>query len=113
MVKGVGVDIVENRRFSDPSPHMLERIFTSFELEKAKDRADRIQYFSSRFAVKEAVVKALGTGFGPLSPQDIETREDEKGRPYVMIRGLEAEDMHISISHEKEYSIAFAVREEF
>lgn len=112
MVTGVGVDIVENKRFSASSPHMLEKIFTPFELAEAEKRVDKTQYFGSRFAVKEAVAKAFGTGFGPVFPTDIETREDEKGRPFVLVRGEKSESIRISISHEKEYSIAFAVREE-
>ncbi|MGN1163829.1 MAG: holo-ACP synthase [Candidatus Ornithospirochaeta sp.] len=112
MVDGVGVDIVENKRFSSSSQHMLERIFTPLELKNAEERTNKTEYLGSRFAVKEAVAKALGTGFGPISPSDIETREDDAGRPYVLIRGEEKKEIHISISHEKEYSIAFAVREE-
>lgn len=112
MVKGVGVDIVSNARFSSLSDSFLERVFTPSEIHDANERKEREEFLASRFAVKEAVAKALGTGFVGISPRDIETREDEKGRPYVVIKGKRDERFHISLSHESNESIAFAVLEE-
>ena len=110
MIKGLGVDIVENNRFSSFPKGALEKIFTPFELSEMERRVDKTEFLASRFAVKEAVVKALGTGFGAICARDIETRNDEKGKPFVSVKG-ERKD-NIPLSHEKEYSIAFAVLEE-
>ena len=59
-------------------------------------------------------MKALGTGFTSLSPLDIEIAEDGKGRPYVVMNEkvsgvLDSSSAHLSISHEKEYSVAMVV----
>ena len=108
MVKGIGVDIVENSRFSGKGMNFLEKIFTQLEIQEAvKD-----QYYASRFAVKEAVSKAMGTGFTSLGPKDVETCEEASGCPKVRIRGMEDPCFHISISHEREYSVAMAIWEE-
>ena len=112
MIKGLGVDIVENNRFSSFPTGALEKIFTPFELCEMERRVDKTEFLASRFAVKEAVVKALGTGFGAIGARDIETRNDEKGKPFVSVKGERKDNIHISLSHEKEYSIAFAVLEE-
>ncbi|MGN1190647.1 MAG: holo-ACP synthase [Candidatus Ornithospirochaeta sp.] len=112
MIKGVGVDIVENSRFSSFPKGALEKIFTPFELEEMESRVEKTEYLASRFAVKEAVVKAYGTGFGAVGARDIETRKDEKGKPFVLVKGKKEESLHISLSHEKGYSIAFVVLEE-
>ena len=112
MIKGLGVDIVENNRFSSFPKGALEKIFTPFELSEMERRVDKTEFLASRFAVKEAVVKALGTGFGDIGAKDIETRNDDKGKPFVLVNGERKDNIHISLSHEKEYSIAFAVLEE-
>lgn len=112
MVSGIGVDIVANNRFSSIPKGALEKIFTENELEEMKGRVNREEFLASRFAVKEAVVKAFGTGFRGLEPKDIETEENEEGKPFVMIKGKIDETLHVSLSHEKEYSIAFVVLEE-
>ena len=57
-------------------------------------------------------MKALGTGFRGIGPKDIETVEDDCGRPAVSIRGEVRHSFHLSLSHEKEYSVAFVVLEE-
>ena len=58
MIKGLGVDIVENNRFSSFPKGALEKIFTPFELSEMERRVDKTEFLASRFAVKEAVVKA-------------------------------------------------------
>lgn len=113
MVLGVGIDIVENRRFSDKEEKFLSRIFTEKEI-SLSPRVGKEAYYASRFASKEAFVKALGTGFTSLSPLDIEIAEDETGRPYVVMNEkvsgvLDSSSAHLSISHEKEYSVAMVV----
>ena len=112
MIKGLRVDIVENNRFSSFPKGALEKIFTPLELGEMERRVDKTEFLASRFAVKEAVVKAYGTGFGVIGAKDIETRNDEKGKPFVLVKGERKDNIHVSLSHEKEYSIAFAVLEE-
>ena len=112
MIKGVGVDIVENNRFSTFPHGALEKIFTRSELLEMERRVNKTEYLASRFAVKEAVVKAFGTGFRGWSAKDIETGSDESGRPFVLVKGKRDDSIHLSLSHEKGYSIAFVVLEE-
>lgn len=114
MVKGIGVDIVDNRRFDEPKEGLLKRIFTASELVEASKRAQKSEFYASRFASKEAFVKAIGTGFRAIQPLDVEIMEDELGRPYVVRTEKLEEYLHdtevfLSISHEKENSIAMVV----
>lgn len=111
MVTGIGTDIVQNSRFCDREERFLKKIFTSYELEVLEQRANKTEYLASRFAAKEAVSKALGTGFSGLTPLDIEIREDEKGKPYVLLHKEVEDKLFLSISHEKDYSIAMVVAE--
>ena len=112
MIKGVGVDIVENNRFSSFPQGALDKIFTHKELDELNHRVDKTEFLASRFAVKEAVVKAYGTGFGVIGARDIEVNNDDKGKPYVLVKGKKDEKLHISLSHESTCSIAVAVLEE-
>ena len=114
MVRGIGIDIVDNRRFDAPKDGLLRRIFTSHELEEAEKRVNRSEYYASRFASKEAFVKALGTGFRAIQPLDVEIMEDELGRPYIvrtekLEEYLKDTEVFLSLSHEKENSIAMVV----
>ncbi len=111
MIVGIGTDIVENRRFSALSDGMLRKLFTEYEMNEGAERAKSAEYYASRFAAKEAVSKALGTGFRGLSAADIEIHEDGNGRPYPIVKGHEDKLFHLSISHEAEYSVAMVVVE--
>lgn len=113
MVRGIGIDIVDNRRFSSSTEGFLKSIFTPLEMEEASRRVDREEFYASRFALKEAFVKALGTGFRGFGPRDIEVFEDGKGRPCLRFSEkivLEKElEVFASLSHEREYSVAMVV----
>ena len=105
-----GIDIVDNSRFSDPSRGLLKRLFTPYELE----RGGRAEYWASRFAAKEACVKALGTGFAGITPKDVEVRSRENGEPYYVLYRRAAEllggrEISLSIAHERSHSVAIAV----
>ena len=99
----------ENRAF-------LERIYTAEECRQAGGSVARL---AGNFAVKEAVAKALGTGFRGFGPKEIEVLRDEKGKPYVRVRGGAGQiarglgicAIHVSITNLKEYASAFAVAE--
>lgn len=127
MIRGIGVDIVELARFealegkwNDP---FFRRIFTKRERAEAaaRDAEDgphaALRYFAGRFAVKEAVVKALNAHGVEVQFPQIETRALESGAPCAHLVGdaapLEAEvALHVSLSHEETVALAFCVAEE-
>ncbi|APC42182.1 holo-ACP synthase [Clostridium estertheticum] len=122
MILGVGTDIVEIRRIKhamESNNKFLEKIFTSTELEYLKSRNLRAEYVAGRFAAKEAVAKALGTGFMGFDFKDIEVDRTTLGKPVVILKGkakLIAKKegqyiIHLSISHGEESAIAYAILE--
>ncbi len=113
-----GIDLVEIDRISHLRPEIrqrfLERVFTARELDEAgKSEAS----LAGRFAVKEAVAKALGTGIGVLGWQNIEVERGAQGEPVLHLYGsaqVEAERQgltlwSISISHTRVHAVAIAV----
>lgn len=119
MILGVGTDIVEIKRIKNAlikSPHrFLARVFTPYEQEYCLKKREPALYLAGRFAAKEAVVKALGTGFSEgISWLDIEVRNDPSGKPAAFLSSHAASKtvhstIHISISHCDHYATAFAV----
>ncbi len=113
-----GVDIVEISRFEQLNPtikaRFLQRVFTPQELECCGESAASL---AGRFAVKEAVAKALRTGIGPIRWQDIETQEGPAGEPLLALHGEAARlaealgllSWSISISHTRTIAIAMAI----
>ncbi|MCD4752283.1 MAG: holo-ACP synthase [Anaerolineaceae bacterium] len=118
MILRSGIDMVEINRFSDLKPDLrerfLHRVFTNQEME---DCGGHDQKFAGRFAVKEAVAKALGTGIGPVSWKDIEIITQENGEPLLVLHNKAHEiaeslglvQWSISISHTSEHAIGLAV----
>lgn len=118
MIFGIGTDFIE-----------VERVAKSYEKETFRNKlytekeqqmiAGRAQQAAGNFAVKEAVAKAFGTGFGKISPIDIEVLREPSGRPYAVLHGAakrmqELSDIgqiHVSISNTKEYALAYVVLE--
>lgn len=114
----VGVDLVRISRVADLvkryGDRFTSRVFTSAELAECHNRPESL---AARWAAKEAVVKALGTGFGPASFREIqllrecagqpELRLDGKARALAKARGLDS--WSVSISHDGDYAIAFVV----
>ena len=123
-ILGIGTDIVEVLRIA----HMIERhgelfitrVYTDIEIEYCTTRKAATQHYAGRWAAKEAVLKALGTGWRRgIGWRDIEIRNDRKGTPTVRLRGG-AKDvmdragirtMHVSISHCRSYAVAYVVAE--
>ncbi len=110
MLKGIGIDIVENRRFASRDEKFLRKIFTEGEICNAPSVRSE-EYYASRFAAKEAFSKALGTGFHGICARDIEIRTDGCGAPYIVNNPkigsiIGSSSVFLSISHEKEYSVA-------
>ena len=113
MIIGTGVDITEVTRLREAvekwGEEFLNRIFTKEELENAKTRGSLYQHLAGRFAAKEAVFKALGDA--KLNWKDVQILNDKEGKPRCVIlngRGKKI-DVHISISHVKNYAVANAI----
>lgn len=124
MIKGIGTDIVEIDRLKQivdrTNSKFSERILTEYELEKLVEFKDQARYLAKRFAAKEAIAKALGTGIGRgVSWQHIEIFNHPNGAPGARLTGgaamrleqLGATSCHLSISDEKHYATALAVLE--
>ena len=105
-----GVDIVSVKRIekvlSKFGETFLSRILTPEELTLYRKRKDKLQFLAGRFAAKEAIYKAAG--IPDLTWQRVAVLP-EKRRPVVWIDGKQRQDIQVSISHEKEYAIAFAI----
>ena len=122
MILGVGTDIVEIKRIKrviENNDKFLEKIFTVSELEYLTSRNLRPEYIAGRFAAKEAVAKALGTGFRGFEFKDIEIDRTILGKPIVTLYGKakliarkEGQyNLHLSISHGQDSAIAYAILE--
>jgi holo-[acyl-carrier protein] synthase len=113
-----GIDLVETQRFEKIDPgileRFLERVFTPLEMEQT---ARSLVSLSGRFAAKEAVVKALGTGIGDVHWHDVEILTDGDGAPFLILKGeaqkrgeeLRLQTWSLSISHTHTHAIAVAV----
>jgi holo-[acyl-carrier protein] synthase len=112
-----GIDLVEIERFQATldrhGNRFLERVFTEAE---RKEAGDQTASLAARFAAKEAVAKALGTGIGPVSWHDIEIRRGAARQPLLMLHGAAARlaaelgliEWSISLSHTHEMAVAVA-----
>lgn len=109
-MKGIGVDIIDLTRLDIDNLHFIERVLTVQEynvFRKIKSNQRKREFLGGRFAGKEAYLKANHVGLSHMSFHDIEILNDETGCPY-----LNDKKAQISISHEKNYAIAFVVIEE-
>ena len=120
---GIGVDIIDNSRIKSllKNDNFINRMFSKKEIFFSKKISNKINFFSKRFAAKEAFVKALGTGFrNNLNFKDIEVVNDKLGKPYYLINAkikrlikkkkkIDKFELFLSISDEKDYSIAFTI----
>lgn len=120
MIIGIGIDIIEISRIQQAIKHpaFISRIFTDSEQEYCNSRGvQRAASYAARFAGKEAVFKAFGTGLSKGSWQDIEIINDKRGCPNVRLRGFYAEiaqemgvtKIQLSLTHAREYAAANAV----
>lgn len=119
LITGIGVDIEKNNRIlgliEKWGDSFLLRVFTPAEIAYCKDKKDSGGSYTARFAAKEAVFKAMGTGLRDgYKWTDIEVQNDEKGKPVLVFydkvkQTLTAKSVFISLSHTKEESIAFVI----
>ena len=122
-ILGIGVDIVENIRIHKSLKNIsfIKRVFSSSEILIAKKITNKKSYYSKRFAAKEAFVKALGTGFRKnINFKDISVSNDKLGKPNISINkkvikilkdkfAVKKYDIYLSLSDEKQHSIAFVI----
>ena len=120
---GIGVDIVDNNRIKSliKNKKFVNRIFSKKEISISKKYLNKTNFFSKRFAAKESFAKALGTGFrNNLNLKDIEIINDKLGKPYYFIspkikklikkkKKSKNFQLFLSISDEKDYSVAFTI----
>ena len=120
---GIGVDIIDNSRIKSllKNKNFINRMFSKKEIFFSKKISNKINFFSKRFAAKEAFVKALGTGFrNNLNFKDIEVVNNKLGKPYYLInekikrlikkkKKIDKFELFLSISDEKDYSVAFTI----
>ena len=120
---GIGVDIVDNNRIKSliKNKKFVNRIFSKKEISISKKYLNKTNFFSKRFAAKESFAKALGTGFrNNLNLKDIEIINDKLGKPYYLIsskimkfikkkKKTKNFQLFLSISDEKDYSVAFTI----
>lgn len=119
MIFGIGVDIAKIPRFEKmlESPYQLGRLFTENELKYVFSRGvNALQSLASNYAAKEAFFKALGTGLLLDEIKSVELLHEEAGRPYFRFHGeilskMQGKTAHISISHDGEYALCYAVIE--
>jgi len=124
MIVGIGVDIAETARVERLSEkfgkRFARRILTSDELLEFDRRGNASSYLATRFAAKEAVAKALGTGIGKsLGFHSVQIDNDTKGKPRLrflgdavkLVASLDINNAMISLSDEKHYVVAMVVLE--
>lgn len=120
MVIGIGTDICHIERIKKSSPEAVARILTPAEAEYCGRYANPHERIAGRFAAKEAILKAFGTGWSEgLGWGQIEILPDAAGAPLVTLSGAAREKFAalgatrclVSISHQGEYAVAFAVVE--
>jgi holo-[acyl-carrier protein] synthase len=123
-ILGVGTDIVECLRIAQMIERhgelFISRVYTDHEIEYCAARKAATQHYAGRWAAKEAVLKALGTGWARgLSWRDIEIRNDRHGAPTVVLRAGAREvaeqagitKVHVTISHCRCHAVAYAIAE--
>lgn len=123
MIYGIGTDIIEISRVKmavEKNSQFLNKIFSNKELDYLMSRNLRFEYIAGRFAAKEAVSKAIGTGFKGFGMQDIEILSEDSGKPVVNLKekALALDifknnqyKIHLSISHGRDNAVAYAILE--
>ena len=122
---GIGVDIVNNNRLKKliKNKNFIERVFTNYEQKYSKNLKNKLNYYSKRFAAKEAFSKATGLGISEnLNFKNIEIKRTKKGKPLINLQSSTSKYLkkkfkvksfktNLSLSDEKNYSIAYVIIE--
>ncbi len=119
---GIGTDITECLRIARMIERhgelFLERVYTPEEIRYCQNRMQATQHFTGRWAAKEAMLKALGTGWiKGITWRDVEVRNEPSGKPIALVHGGAKEvmqqrgitDLLISISHCRTHATAYAI----
>jgi holo-[acyl-carrier-protein] synthase len=120
MIRGIGIDIIEIERVKravEKRSGFVGRFFASEEVAYYRKRGMNVSSIAGGFAAKEAVVKAMGTGFGAFGWRDVAVLRDNRGKPEVRLGGrarelcdsLDIEEILVSISHSRDYAAAQAI----
>jgi len=122
MILGTGIDIIEVARIASShekfGERFVNRILLPDEIAYCQSHKNPAPFIAARFAAKEAISKAFGTGIGAaLGWQDMEIRRKESGEPFVVLHGKgetlfasrRAKQLFISLSHTQNYAAASAV----
>lgn len=124
MILGTGIDLIEVARIAASlekfGDRFLTRVLVADEIAYCRAHKNPAPFLAARFAAKEAVSKAFGTGIGAqLGWQDIEVRKKESGEPFVVLHGKGSElfaargakKIHLSLTHTEIYAAATAILE--
>jgi len=124
MIVGLGIDIAGISRFRRTlvrqGDRFIQRVYTEQEQSYCRSHRDPVPQFAVRFAAKEALFKALGTGWAKgVSWREAEVRRDDRGAPRLVLSGraeeiskkLGARVVHISLSHSEEAAVAVVILE--
>ncbi|MDD6235719.1 MAG: holo-ACP synthase [Lachnospiraceae bacterium] len=122
MITGIGIDACDAAKFEKMGnlQRFLDRYMTTYEIEYVSGKgASEYMSMAGIFAAKEALVKALGTGFVQTDLKAIEVRHTEYGAPYYVTSGWIKDEMcqkkidviHLSITHENDMAVAIAIAE--
>lgn len=121
---GIGTDIIECLRIAQMIDRhgelFIRRVYTEHEIDYCANKKAATQHYAGRWAAKEAVLKALGTGWVQgISWRDVEVRHKRGGAPIIRLQGGARDvfersgitEMHISISHCRSHAVAYAIAE--
>ncbi|RRD40616.1 holo-[acyl-carrier-protein] synthase [Leptotrichia sp. OH3620_COT-345] len=116
-IYGIGTDIIEIERIKkaiNSTPSFRRKVYTLKEIEHIEKKKNPYASYAGRFAAKEAISKALGTGVRGFSLNDVEILNDELGKPCVTLYNRIKEaakilKIQISISHSREYAVSTVV----
>ena len=121
-ILGIGTDIIECLRIAQMIERhgemFITRVYSDYEIQYCQARKNATQHFAGRWAAKESILKALGTGWQKgISWRDLEVRNDAAGKPIVALRGGARDactaqgiaEILISISHCRSHAVAYAI----
>jgi holo-[acyl-carrier protein] synthase len=122
MVKGIGVDIIEidriRRSIERLGDRFLDKVYTPREISYCNGKAHRFQHYAARFAAKEALSKALSTGWaGEFRWKDVEVMNEPSGQPRFSLHGtlcerLAGASIMLSLSHSDSHVVAMVLIQE-
>jgi holo-[acyl-carrier protein] synthase len=120
---GTGTDIIEVQRVKkaiENSKSFKQKVFSQNEITYCDSISSPMQSYTARFAAKEAFLKAIGTGWADgIKWTEISVEKNEKGAPFLILSGktldifhsLNCKKIHLSLSHIKDYAVAFVIIE--